>query len=149
MSLPREIFLSHASADAEKAGRIASVLREHGMPVWYAPTNIIGARRWQDEIGSALKRCDWFVLLLSPSAVESMWVKREVQYVLEQRKYDQRITPVLLQSCDFEGLSWVLSSIQHIDLTEDDISSWQSLLRVWGLGYKAAEPNPAPAASPL
>lgn len=134
--IPKEVFLSHASQDATMAEKIARVLRAHGIPVWYAPTNVIGAQQWQDEIGTALKRCDWFVLLLSPAAVESMWVKRELQYVLQQRRYDRRITPVLIEPCDVDDLSWVLSSIHHVDLTGDGEASWSELLRSWGLGYQ-------------
>jgi len=62
---PRETFLSHSSKDRRFAMRLATMLRDHGMPVWYAPTEIIGAQQWHDEIGSALARCDWFVLVLS------------------------------------------------------------------------------------
>ena len=99
---PQEVFLSHASADRDFADRVAEVLRRHGIPVWYSPTNILGAQQWHDEIGAALKRCDWFVVLLSASAVQSFWVKRELSYVLQQRRYVDRITPVLLHPCDYE-----------------------------------------------
>jgi hypothetical protein len=40
--------------------------------------NIRGAQQWHDEIGTALKRCDWFLLVLSPQSVRSMWVKHEL-----------------------------------------------------------------------
>ena len=60
--MPQEVFLSHASADRAFADRVADVLRRHGIPVWYSPTNILGAQQWHDEIGAALKRCDWWVV---------------------------------------------------------------------------------------
>lgn len=139
MSSPGEIFLSHASADAARAVEIAEVLRGHGIPAWYAPHQILGARQWQDEIGFALRRCDWFVLLLSPAAVESMWVRRELQYALEQKRYDGRITPVVLAPCEFDRLSWVLSLSQMVDMAQDTADNWKSLLRVWGVGYKGRQ----------
>ncbi len=43
MSLPGEVFLSHASEDAARAVEIVAVLREHGLPVWYAPHQVLGA----------------------------------------------------------------------------------------------------------
>jgi hypothetical protein len=73
---PREVFLSHVSGNRDMATRIAGTLRRHGVPVWYSVSDIRGAQQWHDEIGAALRRCDWFLLLLSPSSVESMWVKR-------------------------------------------------------------------------
>ncbi len=58
------------------ARRISGLLRRHGIPVFFSPQNIIGAQQWQDEILKALQRCDWFLVLLSPDAVDSMWVIR-------------------------------------------------------------------------
>jgi TIR domain len=60
---PREVVLSHASADSATATAIARTLRAHGVPVWYSQTNILGAQQRHDETGAALQRCDWFVLL--------------------------------------------------------------------------------------
>lgn len=81
VALPDEVFLSHASEDREFADSLAEVIRRHGVPVWYSQTNIIGAQQWHDEIGDALRRCDWFTVILSPQSVESRWVKWELLYV--------------------------------------------------------------------
>jgi hypothetical protein len=86
--LPHEVFLSHSSQDRQFATDLAGVIRRHGIPVWYSQTNILGAQQWQDEIGAALQRCDWFVLVLSPNSAESMWVKRELSYALQQNRFE-------------------------------------------------------------
>lgn len=54
----KELFLSHASADAAFADRLAEALRRHGIPVWFSRTNLAGSQQWHDEIGAALRRCD-------------------------------------------------------------------------------------------
>jgi hypothetical protein len=82
---PREVFLSHASQDRALAESIARLLALHGVPSFYSPFNLIGAQQWQDEILKALQRCDWFVVLLSPDAIDSMWVRRETAYALSDR----------------------------------------------------------------
>lgn len=115
---------------------LVSVLRRHGLPVWYSNTDIIAARQWHDEIGSALRRYDWFVLVLSPRSVESVWVKRELLFTLQQERFDNRIVPLLYQSCKFEELSWTLSAFQMIDFTRTFDSGCHALLRMWGLGYE-------------
>lgn len=71
LTSPSEVFLSHAHQDKELAIQVAATLTRHGIPVWYSPTNILGAQQWHDEIGAALQRCDWFAVILSPAAVES------------------------------------------------------------------------------
>lgn len=134
--LPKEVFLSHSSKDREIATEIAEVIRSHGIPVWYSKTNIVGAQEWHDEIGAALKRCNWFVLVLSPSALRSAWVKNELLFALNQRRFKNRIVPLLYKSCKYERLSWTLSNFQIIDFRESSQDGYRELLRVWGLGYK-------------
>jgi len=91
--LPNEVFLSHSSLDRQFASDLAGMMRRHGIPVWYSQTNIVGAQQWQDEIGAALQRCDWFAVILSPQSADSMWVKREVSYALQQNRLKTRLSP--------------------------------------------------------
>jgi len=134
--LPREIFLSHSSKDRRFAMRLATMLRDHGMPVWYAPAEIIGAQQWHDEIGSALARCDWFVLVLSPNAVSSEWVHRELLFALNHAQYRDRIAPVVFRKFRPQKLSWTLETFQHIDFSANYIDGCTQLLRMWGKSYK-------------
>src|SRR6266446_1223206 len=103
-----EIFFSHSSRDAAFVDRTVGVLRAHGLRVWYSSTNIVGAQQWHNEIGKALARCNWFVVLLSPSSVKSRWVKRELLYALDDARYDDHIVPVLHRPCNVRHLSWTL-----------------------------------------
>ena len=135
--LPQEIFLSHSDHDRQFVEDLVAVLRRHGLPVWYSQTSIRGAQQWHDEIGAALHRCDWFVLALSPSAVESIWVKRELLFSLRENRFDNKIVPLLYQDCDYERLSWTLPDFQMIDFTQAFEQGCRDLLRVWGVGYQA------------
>jgi len=134
--IPHEAFLSHSSLDHDFVTGLADALRRHGVPVWYSRTNIMGAQQWQDEIGAALRRCDWFLLVLSPNAVASMWVKRELIFALQQNRFENRIVPLLWQACDFDRLSWVLPSFQIIDFQRTFEDGCRDLLRLWGLGHQ-------------
>jgi hypothetical protein len=134
--LPEEVFLSHSNSDRDFADSLSETLRKHGIPVWYSQTNILGAQQWHDEIGEALKRCDWFIVILSPHSVQSMWVKREVMFALNNNRFANKIIPVLYQSCDYDNLSWTLSLFQTINFTKDLDEGFRELLRTWGFGYK-------------
>ncbi len=134
--LPQEIFLSHSSSDRDFADTLADTLRNHGIPVWYSQTNILGAQQWQDEIGEALNRCDWFAIILSPNSVESMWVKRELMFALNENKFADKIVPILYQPCEFNTLSWTLSLFQMIRFSDDTENGFRELLRTWGIGYR-------------
>lgn len=133
---PQEVFLSHSSQDGPFASDLAAVMRRHGIPVWYSQTNIMGAQQWQAEIGAALQRCDWFAVVLSPQSVQSMWVKRELSFALQETRFDTRIVPILYQPCDFLDLSWVLSTFQQVIFTVPFDEASRNLLRIWGIGYQ-------------
>lgn len=133
---PNEVFLSHSNRNRVFATKLANVIRSHGVPVWYSQTNIVGAQQWHDEIGRALKRCDWFAVLLSPSSVKSRWVKHELVYALNDPRYEGHIVPILYRSCDPTELSWTLQAFQTVDLTRTYSDGCRDLLRVWGLAYK-------------
>ena len=132
---PTEIFLSHAHQDLAMARRLATVLTRHGVPTFFSPQNIIGAQQWQNEILSALQRCDWFVVLLSPNAINSMWVKREVAFALQDPRYEDRIVPLEYRDCDLKSLQW-LTLFQMVDFAGDFTNGCQSLLRIWGIGLR-------------
>jgi hypothetical protein len=134
--LPAEVFLSHSSQDREMAGRVAEMLRTHGVPVWFSQANIVGAQQWHDEIGAALERCDWFVVVLSPDAILSKWVKRELLFALENDRYINRIIPIQFRACDFKQLSWTLTQFQMVDLSGEFLAGCRDLLRIWGIGLR-------------
>ena len=133
---PAEVFLSHSSQDREMAGRVAEMLCAHGVPVWFSETNIVGAQQWHDEIGAALHRCDWFLVLLSPDAVSSKWVKRELLFALNNDRYKDRIVPIRYRDCDFKQLSWTLDQSEMVDLSGEFTAGCRELLRIWGIGLQ-------------
>jgi hypothetical protein len=142
--IPKEVFLSHSHADRLFLNRLGAVLRIHGIPYWYSRTHLLGAQQWHDEIGRALARCDWFVVVLSPAATKSEWVKRELVYALNEQRYTGKIVPVLLVPCNYNRLSWTLGEFQNVDFAKDFAQGCRSLLKVWGRNYR--EPKSRPAA---
>lgn len=134
--LPKEVFLSHSDKDRRFATALAEEMRRHGVPVWYSRIHIVGAQQWHDEIGAALGRCDWFVLMLSPDAVKSAWVKNELLFALNRQRLSKRIVPLLYKTCKYERLSWTLPSFQIIDFRKSIEDGYRGLLRVWGMKYE-------------
>ncbi|MGD0089571.1 MAG: toll/interleukin-1 receptor domain-containing protein [Planctomycetota bacterium] len=133
---PKKVFLSHSSRDRVFADRLVSLLRSHGVRVWYSRTHIRGAQQWHDEIGRALARCDWFLLVLSPHSVKSLWVKRELLYALQKKRYEERIIPLLYKKCRYEKLSWTLDASQFVPFASGFDAGCEQLLRIWGLPAK-------------
>lgn len=136
LARPAEVFLSHSGKDQEIASRLVKVLRGHGVPVFFSPHNILGAAQWHDEIGKALLRCDWFIVLLSPEAVASTWVKHEVVFAISDRRFLGRVIPLLHRECDQAALSWTLPQLQRVDFSDDFSRGCRELLRIWGIGLR-------------
>lgn len=136
MQRPKLMFVSHATADRRFLDKLTGVLEKHGIRLWHSRKDIRGAQQWHDEIGAALKKCDWFLLVLSPAAVRSMWVQRELLYALQEARYKNRIVPVVRTRCNSKKLSWTLTSFQFVDFTGDFEKGCRDLLRIWGVQYK-------------
>lgn len=133
--IPKEVFLSHCSANQASATRVAGTLRNHGVPTWYSDSNILSAQQWHDEIGRALRRCDWFLLMLSPASVGSKWVKMELSYALNHSRYDDHIMPVTIEDCDPEELSWTLGMFQRVCVNGNWDDAYTEIFRTWGIGF--------------
>jgi TIR domain len=118
-----DVFVSHSSRDRAFVERVIGVLHRHGIANWYAPTRILGAQQWQDEIGRALRRCNWFLLVLSKNALNSKWVKRELAYALEDDRYNDHIVSIVKTPGNYFDLSWTLSSIQRVDFRDFSLIS--------------------------
>jgi hypothetical protein len=136
---PREVFLSHSSRDRRVAMRIADLLRRHGIPVWFSRTHLRGAQQWHDEIGVALNRCDWFIVLLSPSAMGSRWVKYELLFALDSDRYENKVLPLKIDPCDPAQLSWTLKNFQIVDFTRSFAKGSRALLRTWRMRLQPKE----------
>src|SRR5712671_4611969 len=123
-----EIFVSHSSRNAAFVERLVRVLHAHGLRTFFSRKHIRGAQQWHDEIGAALARCSWFLVVLSPQSVVSEWVKHELVYALQNRRYVRTILPVLYKPCDFKKLSWTLSSREYVDFRKDFHKGCRDLL---------------------
>jgi hypothetical protein len=135
--IPKQVFLSHSAKDKQFVSSLAMVLKRHRVPFWYSKTSLQGAQQWHDEIGKALKKCNWFVLVLTPNSVKSQWVKHELMYALNNKRYKKRIVPLLLKPCKFANLSWTLADFQHIDFTKKRGDGYRALLKTWGIPYRS------------
>ena len=82
---PRQIFLSHATADAEFAHTLAADLRAEGWRVWIAPESIQPGEKWVEAIDRGLETSGVFVVVLTPAAVASRWVNTETDAAVEMQ----------------------------------------------------------------
>ncbi|HIK24841.1 MAG TPA: AAA-like domain-containing protein [Thermosynechococcus sp. M46_R2017_013] len=96
----RHVFISHSSngTDLQLASALQAVLQKAGHQPFMASQSIRLGEAWAQRIDQELKRCDFFVLLLSQTAAQSEMVLEEVRTVkqLQAQRSDRRpfILPV-------------------------------------------------------
>lgn len=92
-----QVFISHADQDEKIARELSSHLSVAGVKPWLAQDEILLGENFPLEVGKALRRCDAMVVLLSPAAVASTNVRREVSYAFSSSRFEGRVIPVLIR----------------------------------------------------
>ncbi|MEM7111885.1 MAG: SUMF1/EgtB/PvdO family nonheme iron enzyme [Chloroflexota bacterium] len=123
---PRQIFVSHARQDATFAQRLAKDLRKAGWETWIAPDSIQPGEKFDEAIERGLLECGIFLVVLSPDAVASKWVRDETNAALRRHRQDQmRFLPLRYRPCEVPPL-W--SSYQRVAFYANYQAGWESLI---------------------
>jgi hypothetical protein len=104
-SRPRDIptvFLCHSSSDKPFVEELALDLRKLGLGVWFDKWEIRVGDLIIDKIEEGLGDNDYLAIILSPDAVNSPWVKRELNAATMMELEERRVIvlPILYQKCD-------------------------------------------------
>jgi hypothetical protein len=103
------VFVSHASQDAALAIEFATSLRERGYPVWASPTQLRPGTDWGRAIDDALTDAIAVLLLCTSAAVDSSYVRAEIEYALTTKKIT---IPIIVEQADlpirWKALQWVV-----------------------------------------
>ena len=68
--------------------------------------------------------------------MSSEWVKRELVYALQSKRYRKHIAPLLLKTCKIDKLSWTLSGFQKVDFRNSFEEGSSELLAMWDIAYR-------------
>jgi tetratricopeptide (TPR) repeat protein len=94
------IFISHASADDAFVAELRQKLEALQVSVWVDSRNLRSGNKLVPEIEKAIEESSHVLVVLSPSTVNSPWVRREIKKALEVEKSRQvdgyRVIPILL-----------------------------------------------------
>src|SRR5262249_30550377 len=138
------VFVSHSSHDRSFVeDELVPLLQAHGVGTWYSREEVHGGEDFERAIFQGLADCDWFLLVRSPAAVASPWVRREVGWAVEHRP--GKLVPILLADCRATDLHLALQTIHRLDfrVPGERHAARRELLRVWGIDLSAAEGDPS------
>lgn len=127
-----QVFISHAMADRELAGRLLSELQDAGVNVWN-PDSIFPGDNWAKETGKALEASEVMVVLITKTSIRSSPSPQDVQYALTSGKYRGRVVPVFVGLKTVEAgadVPWILLRLDPIWLGEDTLDFASVVQRV-------------------
>ena len=127
-----KVFISHSSGDREfVTGELRPLLQSHDIEAWCSEVDIESAEDWERSIRVGLNTSSWFLVVLTPNAVTSRWVKAEVQWACTNRW--NRIISLRLTDCRPDQLHLQLPLVQSVDYRWRDETARHRLLNVFGV----------------
>jgi hypothetical protein len=105
-------FISYSRADHARVSALLRILDQQGIPYWY-DQHIPGAADWHEMLEERISRCGFFMLMLSPAAAGSRYVRREVAFADSLNK---PILTVRLEPTELvHGLGFTVGAYQMIE----------------------------------
>ena len=80
------VFISHSTKDDPTVAAISRALRSLEIETWTDSRRFSGGDKLEKEVEDAIDRAHHFIAVLSLNAVNSKWVKREIDYALNVEK---------------------------------------------------------------
>jgi len=123
------VFVSYSSKDLPFVKRLAGDLRDKGVNVWLDQWEIRVGDSILQKIEEGIRAHDHFAVVLSPEAVASTWVRRELEAVVMQQHAGRRVAvlPILYRPCELPPF---LAGIRYADFTASYDSGLQQLVAV-------------------
>lgn len=119
------VFISYSSKDLDVVNRIADELEKMEIKFWKAPEMIAAGSSYAREIPKAIRECNIFLLILSRYSQESIWVEKEIDSAICQRKV---ILPIQIDGCELnDTFRFYLNNVQIITYYQDSEKAMKSL----------------------
>ncbi len=112
-----DVFISYKSDDFEKADEIRKLLEKNSITCWMAPMSISGGASYASEIPKAISECNFFVLIITPNVFSSIWVPKELDQAINEKK---TVMPIFLEKCELnDEFGFYLRNIQFYEASRD------------------------------
>jgi hypothetical protein len=156
---PVRVFVSHHHSPAEDAftARLVADLQIADADVWVDQQNI-ASDDFVRKISEGLAGRQWLVLVMTPAAIASPWVQREVNTALNEQTAGRMlgVIPVVMTPCHESAIPLLWRTLQRYDATRGYEQARDRLLLTFGLVAPVASrpvpyqpPAPAPYVPPV
>lgn len=112
-----KVFLSYDQHDEKIAGALRTALAAAGFEVWDPASRLTPGANWALELGRAMKEAEAMVVLLSPAALSSAHVQRDIEYALGDVRFKGRLLPVVVRPV--KEIPWILETLNVLRIEPD------------------------------
>lgn len=116
MSSVPDIFLSYSRKDHDLMVQIKDHLEQSGIQVWTDEGIAVGTPNWQMAIEKAIQEIKAVIVILSPDAKNSTWVREELVFAKTLKK---QIYPLLARGDEANAIPFGFSAYQWIDIRQN------------------------------
>ena len=120
-----DVFLSYSRKDTDMMRRIRASLLSAGLSVWTDEGIKAGTELWINSIETAIEQSKCILVLLSPDAKASVWVKKELRYANIQGK---KTFSILVEGDSKSAIPFELIGSQFVDIRTNYEAVSQKLL---------------------
>lgn len=125
MDNTKSVFISYSSKDIIEVNKVINMLNDAGIKYWKAPEMIPAGSNYAREIPKAISECAVFLLIISDEAQKSIWVEKEIDCAINNRK---TIVPFKIFWGGLTDMfSFYLNNVQTIYYLEDKESAMKQL----------------------
>jgi hypothetical protein len=128
----KNAFMSHTSADKLFAEKLAKDLIRVGVKVWFDAWEIRVGDSIVEKIDTALSTIDALIIVLSPRALQSEWVRRELNSSLMRSLSTRniKVLPVLYENCLIPS---IIADLKYADFSTDYAKGFAELAVAFNL----------------
>jgi SH3-like domain-containing protein len=132
-----KVFISYSRKDIDFARKLAGDLEKAGYDVWWDITDLRGGDDWVSTIPQAISNSRYVIVVLSPTSIESAWVRKEYTQALSLRK---KIIPIMFIAC---SVPFALNTINFVNFASSEYADNFKRLLI-PLGYTGKPPEVTP-----
>jgi hypothetical protein len=132
-----QVFISYSRKDIDFVRKLAGDLESAGYDVWWDLSDLRGGDDWVNTIPAAIASSQYFIVVLTPAAGGSEWVRKEYTQALSLHK---KVIPILLKP---GSVPFALNTINFVNFTSGEYAErFQELLSA--LDFKGKPPEVTP-----
>lgn len=118
-----QVFISHSHSDSPLAARVSEALRKAGLDVWNHDLDVLPGDNWAAEVARALDESEAMVVLVTPDALRSPYVRSEIGFALGSKNYDNRLIPVAVggrEQLPTREIPWIVRQLPWVELANPE-----------------------------